>query len=120
MQTRAVEHAEYGPPDVLRIASGTVPAPGPGEVCIRVRAAAINPKDVPIPLAGQTALQALRDLAGVGAGAAVWIHGASGGVGTFAIQIARILGTFDLEHVADAHAYVETKRARGKVVISID
>ena len=314
MQTRAVEHAEYGPPDVLRIAKVTVPAPGPGEVRIRVRAAAINPKDVlvrkgkfrwmvgrtlprltgydyagivdaagsgadlavgtrvfgmlnrqtggavaehlvapvsemaalpesvsfetgaAIPLAGQTALQALRDLAGVQPNAAVWIHGASGGVGTFAIQIARILGarvcttssaanrelceslgadepldyrvdhperrqdhfdaifdvfgnrsfarcrgalrspgvfvstvpsprialdrvrthfssrrarlvlvrsrhrdlewlaqqvvaggleprvdrTFDFEHVADAHAYLETKRARGKVVITID
>ena len=45
-----------------------------------------------IPLAGQTALQALRDVGGAEAGMRVMIHGASGGVGTFAIQIAKILG----------------------------
>lgn len=45
-----------------------------------------------VPLAGLTALQALRDDAAVRPGARVWIHGASGGVGTLAIQIARILG----------------------------
>jgi NADPH:quinone reductase-like Zn-dependent oxidoreductase len=43
-------------------------------------------------LAGSTALQALRDVGRVGAGTRVLIHGASGGVGTFAIQIARLLG----------------------------
>jgi NADPH:quinone reductase-like Zn-dependent oxidoreductase len=45
-----------------------------------------------IPLAAQTALQALRDVAEVGPGARVLINGASGGVGTFAIQIAKVLG----------------------------
>jgi len=45
-----------------------------------------------IPLAGQTALQALRDLGRVGPGSAVLINGASGGVGTLAIQIAQALG----------------------------
>lgn len=45
-----------------------------------------------LPLAGQTALQALRDVAGVGAGARVVINGASGGVGTVAVQIAKALG----------------------------
>ncbi|HZO16720.1 MAG TPA: NAD(P)-dependent alcohol dehydrogenase [Polyangiaceae bacterium] len=45
-----------------------------------------------IPLAGQTALQALRDIGGVQPGMRVLINGASGGVGTFAIQIAKILG----------------------------
>ena len=45
-----------------------------------------------LPLAAQTALQALRDLGGVGAGAEVAIHGASGGVGTLAVQIAKALG----------------------------
>lgn len=45
-----------------------------------------------IPLAAQTALQALRDLAGVGPGSSVVIHGASGGVGTLAVQIAKALG----------------------------
>ena len=45
-----------------------------------------------LPLAAQTALQALRDLGGVGTGSRVMIHGASGGVGTLAVQIARCLG----------------------------
>ncbi len=45
-----------------------------------------------LPLAGQTALQALRDLARLRPGDRVWIHGASGGVGTFAIQVAKALG----------------------------
>jgi len=49
-----------------------------------------------IPLAAQTALQALRDLAHVTSGSRVLINGASGGVGTFAIQIAKALGA----HVA--------------------
>lgn len=45
-----------------------------------------------IPLAAQTALQALRDHCGVVAGQRVLINGASGGVGHFAVQIARALG----------------------------
>jgi NADPH:quinone reductase-like Zn-dependent oxidoreductase len=45
-----------------------------------------------VPLAGITALQAVRDKAGVRAGQKVMINGASGGVGSFAVQIAKALG----------------------------
>ena len=45
-----------------------------------------------VPLAALTALQALRDEAALGPDARVLINGASGGVGTFAVQIARALG----------------------------
>ncbi len=45
-----------------------------------------------LPLVNQTALQALRNLGKVTSGSKVFIHGASGGVGTAAIQIARALG----------------------------
>lgn len=45
-----------------------------------------------LPLVGLTALQALRDDASMKPGDRVMIHGASGGVGTVAIQIAKALG----------------------------
>ncbi|WP_280219349.1 NAD(P)-dependent alcohol dehydrogenase [Nocardia neocaledoniensis] len=45
-----------------------------------------------IPDSGMTALQGLRDIGEVTAGQRVLINGASGGVGTFAVQIAKVLG----------------------------
>ncbi|NBC17287.1 MAG: zinc-binding dehydrogenase, partial [Bacteroidetes bacterium] len=45
-----------------------------------------------VPLAALTVIQALRDLAGLQAGQTVLINGASGGVGTVALQIAKAYG----------------------------
>ncbi|BDP43873.1 oxidoreductase (plasmid) [Deinococcus aetherius] len=68
----------------LAVAREALVAPVPTGICLGDAAA--------VPLAGLTALQALRDKAGLRAGQRVLIYGASGGVGTFAVQIARALG----------------------------
>jgi NADPH:quinone reductase-like Zn-dependent oxidoreductase len=45
-----------------------------------------------VPMAGQAALRAVRDVGGAQAGHGVLINGAAGGVGSFAVQIATALG----------------------------
>ena len=170
---RAIVQHRYGPPSVLETSEVALPAPGRGEVLVRVGAASIHPgdyfvmsgqpylvrlafglrrprhgipgmdlagvvsavgKDVtalrpgddvfgwstagalaeyvcvpagnlaPIPAnvsvtqaatvatSAMTALQALRKIANVQPGQTVLITGASGGVGSFAVQIAKALG----------------------------
>lgn len=168
---KVVEYDRYGDPSVLVVRERPDPVARPGRVVVRVRAAALNPKDVltrtgklrlfaggrfpkrvgydwageiaeigrgvtglavgdavfgmiqawtagacgervevrpdelarkpaaldwehaaALPLASLTALQALRDLGQLVPGQRVLIHGASGGVGVHAIQIAKVLG----------------------------
>ncbi|MBL1419859.1 MAG: NADP-dependent oxidoreductase [Alphaproteobacteria bacterium] len=68
------------------------------QVCINEEVATFAPKSIPLgdaaalPLAALTAIQALRDELGASAGKHILITGGAGGVGTFAIQIAKYLG----------------------------
>jgi alcohol dehydrogenase len=68
------------------------------QACVDEDLAALMPRDLDftaaaaVPLAGLTALQALRDELAVKPGQKVFISGGAGGVGTFAIQLAKWLG----------------------------
>jgi NADPH:quinone reductase-like Zn-dependent oxidoreductase len=64
-----------------------------------------------VPVAAFTALQGLRDHAGLRPGQRVLVNGAAGGVGTFAVQIARALGA-EVDAVSSARN-VEQTRALG-------
>lgn len=70
--------AEY-----LRVPSGSI---------VRKPANLTYEQAAAVPVAGLTALQALRDKARLRAGNSVLVNGASGGVGTFAVQIAKAMG----------------------------
>ena len=67
-------------------------------VCPRESVLSLMPKNLTfeeaaaVPCTAQTALQALRDLAQVKQGQRALIYGASGGIGHFAVQLARYFG----------------------------
>ncbi|GIH08068.1 NADPH:quinone reductase [Rhizocola hellebori] len=67
-------------------------------VCVPAHRAALKPANLSfaqaaaVPVSGNTALMGIRDSAKVVPGQTVLIIGASGGVGTFAVQIAKSLG----------------------------
>jgi NADPH:quinone reductase-like Zn-dependent oxidoreductase len=168
---KVAEYDRYGRADVIAIRERPVPTPGSGEVLVRVRAAALNPKDVltragkfglfagrsfpkrmaydfageavalgdgvrdiaigapvfgmiqpwsagacgqyvvvpatqmapkpealsfeeaaALPLAALTALQSLRDHGRLARGQRLFVNGASGGVGVYAVQLAKAFG----------------------------
>jgi len=97
-----------------------------GKTFVRKPAGITFEQAAAIPVAGCTALQALRDKGRLEAGRKVLVNGAAGGVGTFAVQIAKALGaevtgvcstrnvelvrSLGAEHVVD---YTQTDYTRG-------
>lgn len=92
-------------PDVRRFKPGDevfggAPASFAEYVLAREDRLLLKPPDLPfeqaatVNVAGCTALQGLRDHAQVKPGQRVLIHGAGGGVGTYAVQIAKTLGAY--------------------------
>lgn len=69
-----------------------------------------------VPLAGLTALQALRDEINLAAGQRVFIPGGAGGVGTLAIQLAKNLGA-QVATTASARGEALVRRLGADVVI---
>lgn len=63
-----------------------------------------------LPMASVTALQALRDRGKLQAGQRVLVHGAAGGVGSFAVQIAKALG---------AHVTAVARGARREEILGL-
>lgn len=86
-------------------------------VCASEAALALKPDKVSFeaaaatPMAAGTALQALRDMGEIRPGQKVLIYGASGGVGTFAVQIAKSFGT-EVTAVCSAR-HLDTARSIG-------
>jgi NADPH:quinone reductase-like Zn-dependent oxidoreductase len=86
-------------------------------VCVR-NAIALKPSNLTfeqaaaVPVAAITALQGLRDHGRLQPGQRVLINGASGGVGTFAVQIAKALGAAHVTAVCSTQN-VETARSLG-------
>ncbi len=86
-------------------------------VCVQADGFVLKPKSLTfeqaaaVPMAAVTALQGLRTLGQIQSGQKVLIHGASGGVGTFAVQIAK---SFDTQVTAVCSATkVEMMRSLG-------
>ncbi|MEV5526931.1 NADP-dependent oxidoreductase [Streptomyces prunicolor] len=183
---QALQYAEYGGPEVLRLVDVPLVEPGPGQVRVAVRAAGVNPRDAKLrggrfaseplahpagpgmelsgvvdavgdgvdvwrvgqpvfgrsvtrdavathalapaddlvakpdrlthaqaaalPIAVETAYRGLRQL---GPGATLLIHGASGGVGLVATQLALIEGLTVVGTVSDANRAAYRKLGPG-------
>ncbi len=79
---------------VLGVGTGTFAeyATAPAAKLVQKPAGLPFPEAAIVPISGPTALQAVRDIGQVRSGQRVLITGASGGVGTFAVQIAKAAG----------------------------
>jgi len=113
---------EVGNEVVARMQSKPMPGSIAEYALVKAKTVALKPAEVSfgdgasLGLAGQTALQALRKL-GVTEGSKVFISGGAGGVGTLAIQIAKLLGAGTVATTASAGEKTELCKALGADVV---
>jgi len=69
-----------------------------------------------IPLVGLTSYQALHDIVQLHKGQKILIHAGSGGVGTFAIQLAKLMGATVATTASEAGANLVTSLGADKVI----
>ena len=67
-------------------------AKAPADTLVPIPAGVSVEAAAAVPTTGMSALQALRDDGALSAGDDILVHGASGGVGSFAVQLARAMG----------------------------
>jgi NADPH:quinone reductase-like Zn-dependent oxidoreductase len=85
----------YGMPYFPRAAGGYAEyVAAPSRQLVRKPSGLSHAEAAAIPLAGLTAWQMLVDIASVGEGQRVLVHGAGGGVGHLAVQIAKARGAY--------------------------
>jgi len=136
---KAIGVTEFGGPDALHVVELPDPEAGPGEVCIRVHAAAVNPTDtvlrsgaravdVPPPYVPGMDVAGVLEQIGVGAStdlqvgqhvmAIVAPHGQTGGYAERVVvpaeSVARVLPA---ERAAEAHRILEAGGTRGRLVL---
>jgi NADPH:quinone reductase-like Zn-dependent oxidoreductase len=132
---KAARFSQFGGPEVLEIVDLPDPHPGPGQIRIAVRAAGVNPSDwkkrkglmdsglpqamgyeaagaAARPAAIETATHALDQL-GVGSGSTLLLNGASGSVGSAAVQLAAVRGARVIGTASPAsHEYLRSLGGR--------
>jgi|SRR5579871_715194 len=86
--------AVYGRPDISRDGSYAEYIAVKASEIARKPASLDHVHSAAIPLAGLTAWQAIFDVGGLTAGQRILIHAAAGGVGTFAVQLAKWKGAY--------------------------